>query len=87
MPPDLDDLINTLEEDGVEWTITADKNSAVMSLIDRIGEREGMRLAGATTGFLAWTFLSLEIRSAWKTAGRLPETREQILLPMGGKKK
>jgi hypothetical protein len=33
------DLINTLEEDGVEWTITADKNSAVMSLIDRIGER------------------------------------------------
>jgi len=37
--PDLADLINTLEEDGVEWTITADKNSAVMSLIDRIGER------------------------------------------------
>ena len=33
------ELINALEEDGVEWTITADKNSAVMSLIDRIEER------------------------------------------------
>ena len=47
MPPDLDDLINTLEEDGVEWTITADKNSAVMSLIDRIGERDWMPFLGA----------------------------------------
>ncbi len=34
------ELINALEEDGVQWTITADKNSAVMSLIDRIDETE-----------------------------------------------
>lgn len=45
-----------------------------------------MRLAGATTGFLAWIFLSLEIRSVWKTAGRFPETQERILFPIGGKK-
>jgi hypothetical protein len=32
------ELINALEEDGVLWTITADKNSAVLSLIDRIEE-------------------------------------------------
>ena len=32
------ELINALEEDGVAWTITADKNSAVLSLIDRISE-------------------------------------------------
>lgn len=31
------ELINTLEEEGVEWTIIVDKNSAVMSPIDRIG--------------------------------------------------
>ena len=30
------DLINTLEEDGVHWTITADQDSAVRSAIDRI---------------------------------------------------
>jgi hypothetical protein len=46
----------------------------------------GMRLAGATTGFLAWIFLSLEIRSGWMTAGRFPETQERILFPIGGKK-
>ena len=45
-----------------------------------------MRLAGATIGFLAWVFLSLEIRLAWKTAGRFPETQERILFPIGGKK-
>ncbi len=42
------DLINTLEEDGVEWTITADKNSAVMSLIDRIEERAWTPCPGTT---------------------------------------
>ncbi len=41
------DLINTLEEDGVEWTITADKNSAVMSLIDRIDEKDWTPFPGA----------------------------------------
>ena len=46
-PPDLADLIKTLEKDGVEWTITADKNSAVMSLIDRIGERDWTPFLGA----------------------------------------
>lgn len=30
------ELINVLEEDGVHWTITADQNSAVRELIDRI---------------------------------------------------
>ena len=47
MSPDLADLINTLEEDGVEWTITTDKNSAVMSLIDRIGECDWTPFLGA----------------------------------------
>lgn len=34
------ELINALEEDGVQWTITADKNSAVMELINRIDEKD-----------------------------------------------
>lgn len=34
------ELINALEADGVRWSITADKNSAVLSLIDRIDETE-----------------------------------------------
>ena len=34
------ELINALEEDHVLWTITADKNSAVMNLIDRIAEKD-----------------------------------------------
>ena len=41
------ELINALEEDGVEWTITADKNSAVMSLIDRIEEKDWTPFPGA----------------------------------------
>jgi hypothetical protein len=41
------DLINALEEDGVHWTITADKNSAVMSLIDRIPEKDWTPFPGA----------------------------------------
>ena len=39
------DLINALEEDGVQWTITADKNNAVMELIDRIDETEWKAVA------------------------------------------
>ncbi len=34
------ELINALTADGVQWTITADKNSAVMELIHRIDEKE-----------------------------------------------
>ena len=41
------ELINALEEDGVQWTITADKNSAVMSLIDRIPEKDWTPFPGA----------------------------------------
>jgi len=41
------ELINALEEDGVQWTITADKNSAVLSLIDRIPEKDWTPFPGA----------------------------------------
>ena len=42
------ELINVLEEDGVAWTITADKNSAVLSLIDRIDEKDWTPFPGAS---------------------------------------
>ena len=43
-----EELINALEEDGVQWTITADKNCAVMSLIDRIDEKDWTPFPGAS---------------------------------------
>ena len=42
------ELINILEEDGVAWTITADKNSAVLSLIDRIDEKDWTPFPGVS---------------------------------------
>ncbi|MCL5284669.1 MAG: hypothetical protein M1313_02760 [Nitrospirae bacterium] len=47
---------------------------------------EGLRLAGAFLGFLAWVSLSMEIRSAWIKTGHLPKTENRILFPVTRKK-
>ena len=39
------ELINVLEEDGVHWTITADQDSAVKQVIDRIPESAWVRVS------------------------------------------
>ncbi len=44
------------------------------------------RSIGPALGFLAWISLSLEIRSAWKKAGKIPRSEERIFLPSSHKK-
>lgn len=39
------ELINVLEEDGVHWTITADQDSAVKQIIDRISKSAWVRVS------------------------------------------
>ncbi|MBW8067083.1 MAG: IS1380 family transposase [Ferrovum sp.] len=44
------ELINALTADGVQWTITADKNSAVMELIHRIEEKDWVPVTRSGSG-------------------------------------
>ncbi|EQD43073.1 transposase, partial [mine drainage metagenome] len=44
------ELINALTADGVQWTITADKNSAVMELIHRIDEKDWVPVTRSGSG-------------------------------------
>lgn len=45
-----------------------------------------LRDLGPALGFLAWISLSLEIRSAWKKAGKIPPPGENIFHPSSQKK-